>query len=298
MDHLNAIRAFITVAEIGSFAGAARRLHVANSVISKRVRELEDHLGAMLIRRTTRRLSLTDTGYAYLEEARRLLGELDGLETNIRERDRAAPCGTLRISAPVSFGIHYLSPAITDFLHKYDRMDIQVDFNDAFTDIVQEGFDLAIRIGTLADTSLIARKLAVSHGVICAAPDYLEKFGTPQDPSELSAHNCLGYTYMHGGRRWSLSRNGTAYNQPINGRFSCNNGEVLCQMAVNGCGIVMLPTFIVGPELKSGRLIPILDGAVQDELPIYAVYPHRKHLAAGIRAFIDHMAAFLGQTSL
>lgn len=290
MDHLNAIQAFITVAEAGSFAGAARRLGVANSVISKRVRELEDHLGAILIRRTTRRLSLTDTGFVYLEEARRLTTELSTLESTIRERDAAEPCGRISISAPVSFGIHFLAPAITDFLNRYKQMDIHVDFNDAFADIVREGFDMAIRIGALADSSLIARKLAVSHSRICAAPDYLAKYGTPQDVSELSGHNCLGYSYNNNGRSWTLSRGGSPYNHPIAGRFTCNNGEVLCRMAVDGCGIVMLPTFIVGPEIAAGRLQTILDGAAQDELPVYAVYPHRKHLAAGMRVLIDHLA--------
>jgi len=291
MDRLANMIAFVTVAETGSFAEAASRLHIANSVVSKRIKDLEGYLGTLLLQRTTRHINLTEAGYAYVEHARKFLDELAEVEENLRYRNEN-PVGELKISAPLSFGNKFLGPAIADFLDKYPDVTVKLIVNDRAVDIAAEGFDLAIRIGVLEDQSMITRKLAQSRRIVVASPAYLEKHGRPKTPEDLSQHNCLSFSGLHDGRAWPFQRDGKEFQQRVGGRFIADSGTLLCEAAVRGCGITILPTFIVGEHIASGELEPLLEEFEASPLAIQAVYQHKRHLSAKTRKLIDHLVQY------
>jgi DNA-binding transcriptional LysR family regulator len=291
MDRLANMIAFVTVAETGSFNEAASRLNLANSVVSKRIKDLEGYLGTTLLQRTTRSINLTEAGYAYAEHARKFLGDLAEVEENLRYRNEN-PVGDIKLSAPLSFGNKFLGPAIASFLEKYPDVTIKLIVNDRTVDMAEEGVDLAIRIGTLEDSSLITRKLAQSRRVVVASPDYLAKYGRPKTPEDLVRHNCMSFSGLHDGKSWPFYRDGKEYWQRVGGRFMSDSGLLLCDAAVSGCGIAILPTFIVGPHIVTGALEPLLEDFEGPPLAIQVVYQHKRHLSAKTRKLIDHLVAY------
>lgn len=291
MDRLSNIIAFVTVAETHSFAEAARRLRIANSVVSKRVKDLEEYLGARLLQRTTRHVHLTDAGYLYFDHARRLVSELAEVEENLRYRNEN-PVGELKVSAPVTFGSRFLGPAIAGFLDKYPDVAVRLFLGDRSADMIEDGFDVAIRIGQVENASLITRKIAESRRVTVASPAYLARQGRPQTPQDLVRHNCIAYSGLNDGRWWPFMVGGKRHRQPVAGRLISDNGALLAEAAAEGSGIALLPTFIVGPLVNAGKLEIILEEFEEEPLVIQLVYAQQRHLSARMRKFIDHMAEY------
>ncbi len=296
MDRLANIIAFVTVAETGSFAEAAKRLNLANSVVSKRIKDLEEYLHTRLLQRTTRHVRLTDAGYLYFDHARKLVSELAEVEENLRFANEN-PVGELRVSAPVTFGAKFLGPAVSTFLEKYPDVAIRLFLGDRTVDMREEGFDLSIRIGPLETSSLISRKLARSRRVTVASPEYLRKNGRPEKPQDLVKHNCLVYSGVNEGKSWPFLVNGKKHLQPVAGRFTTDNGMLLAEAAAGGCGITMLPTFIVGPYVNKHGLEIVLEDFEEEPLLIQAVYVQQRHLSARLRKFIDHLAEYFAEFS-
>jgi len=290
MDRLANMIAFVTVAETGSFAETASRLNIANSVVSKRIKDLEAYLGTLLLQRTTRHVNLTEAGYAYVEHARKFLDDLAEVEENLRYRNEN-PVGELKVSAPLSFGNKFLGPAISSFLDKYPDVTVKLIVNDRTVDLAAEGFDLAIRLGPVEDQNLITRKLAQSRRIVVASPAYLEKYGRPQKPEDLARHNCMSYSGLHEGKAWPFQKDGREFLQRVGGRFMADSGTLLCEAAVHHCGIVILPTFIVGEHIGTGELEPLLEDYEVPPMDIQAVYQHKRYLSAKTRKLIDHLVA-------
>lgn len=284
------ILAFVRVAETGSFSEAARRLNLSKSMISRQVSALEADLGVRLLHRTTRSLSPTEAGRAYLERCQRILADLD--EANLLVSHlQAVPRGRLRVSAPLSFGVGHLSSCLPGFLERYPEIELEMGFTDRHVDLVEEGWDVAVRIGRLADSSLIVRRLAPVRRLAAASPAYLERRGTPTRPDELAGHDCL----THGGRihsEWRFTGDdGKPLQVEVRGRFDADNGDVLRDMALAGLGIVLLPSFFLGDDIRAGKLVPLLEKYVPLDSSLNAVYPHGRHLSPKVRAFVDHLAA-------
>jgi len=290
MDKLSNMKAFAQVAQTGSFAEAARRMGLATSVISKRVKDLEAYLCTRLLQRTTRKVSLTDTGYSYLEYVRKFLDELDEVEESIRNKTQK-PVGEIKLAAPLSFGMKYLGPALSNYLQEYKDVSIKTFLSDRQIDLVEEGYDLSIRIGQLKDSSLISKKLASCRRVVCASPAYFEKYDRPQKPKDLMDHNCMSYTNLAEGKAWPFIVGGKKIWQSTSGRFFSDNGDLLCEAAIEGCGITLLPTFIVGKPVRHGELEIILEKYEEPDFNIYAIYQNRRHLSAKVRTLIDHLTA-------
>jgi DNA-binding transcriptional LysR family regulator len=295
MDRLTAIEVFVKVVESHSFAAAARQLGLSPAMASKHIQALEERLGARLLNRTTRRLSLTEVGRGYYERSRQVL-------TDLEEADRAAgnlqrtPRGRLKVNAPFSFGIRHVGPAVAAYLGTYPEVTIDLDLNDRYVDILAEGVDLALRIGRLPDSSLIARRLAPIRLVAFAAPDYLARHGTPRTPADLAAHNCLLYTYAATADEWRfIGPEGKDAVVRVTGRLSANNGDVLLAAAMGGLGIGLGPTFIAGEHVQAGRLATLLPGYAPPEVALYAVYPPGRHLSAKLRSFVEFLAARYGE---
>lgn len=294
VDHLAEMAAFVRVVEAGTFTGAAQRLGWSKSMVSRRIAELEDRLGARLLNRTTRRLSLTEAGDAYYRRCARILAEIDDAEDEIA-RLSAEPRGTLRVNAPMSFGTQHLAPAIAGFVGRYPQVRIDLTLDDRFVDLIDDGVDVAVRIGVLADSSLIARRLAPSHVVLCASPAYLARRGVPERPADLAAHDCLLYSNAVSVDQWQFpGADGAAETVRVRGPMVANNGDVLREVAIAGLGIARLPTFIVADALADGRLRPLLCRHRLPETPIHAVYPHSRHLSTKVRAFVDFLAERFG----
>jgi len=286
MDRFAAMQAFARVAESGSFSAAARQLRQSKSLVSRQVADLEANLGVRLIQRTTRSLSLTEAGLAYYDKAQRILAELEEAELAIGQL-QANPRGRLRVAAPMSFSILHLAPALPDFLARYPEIDIAIEMNDRVVDLLEEGFDLALRIGRLADSRLLARKLAPMRRVIAASPDYLARFGSPQKPQDLKQHRCLCYSNRGVAEEWRF----IGQSVEVKGRVHANNGDLLREMALNGLGIVDLPIFLVEDDLRSGALMPLLEDFLKQDGGLHAVYPRAPYLAPKVRVFIDFLAA-------
>lgn len=293
MDKLEAMTCFAKVVALGSYAEAGRALGLTRSAISKAVMELEQLLGARLLDRTTRRVSTTEAGLAYYESCVDILARVEETELQV-SRLHDEPKGVLKINAPVSFGVLYLGPAIAEFMSLFPDLKIELTLNDRFIDPLEEGVDVTVRIGALADSSLIAKKLAPARRVVAAAPVYLEKNGAPATPADLARHRCLTYGHTTTLQRWQLSWDGTAINVAINSAFCSNNGDVLRSAALAGRGITQLPTFLVGPDLKAGRLRLVLPAHPPAGLGIFALYAPNRYLAAKTRVLIDFLAARFG----
>lgn len=295
MDSLTDVAVFVRVVERGSFTLAAADLGLSRAVVSKYLTRLEERLGARLLHRTTRRLSLTEPGAALFEASRGALERIEEAEAAVAQL-QAEPRGRLRVSAPMSFGILHLGPAIADFARDHPRVNLDIRLDDRFVNLVEEGIDVAVRIGNLTDSSLVARKLAVTRAVACASPAYLEQFGEPETPEDLATHNCLIYSYLSNANVWRfVAPDGREIPVAVNGRFRINNGIVLAEAAIAGHGILMSPTFYVAPLLRSGRLKRILARYKAKELGIHAVYPQRAHVPPKVRVFVDYLAQRFGR---
>ncbi|WP_049623234.1 LysR family transcriptional regulator [Frateuria defendens] len=287
MSQLEDMRLFVETLDAASFTAAAERLGLSKQFVSKRVMALEDRLGVRLLNRTTRKLRATELGLAYYERARQILEAVEDAEQTIA-RQNAAPRGTLRLSAPMSFGTMHLSPAIPRFLAAHTEVAIELDLNDRTVDLVGEGYDMAVRIGTLADSSLIARNIAPVEVVTCASPDYLARRGAPRTPEALRQYDCL--LYGHGKSvEWPFTVHGKTQAFPVTGRLLANNGEVVRDAAIAGLGLVHLPTFIVGEALRAGQLATVLDDYRPPVAAIYAVYPQHRQSSLAIHAFVDFL---------
>lgn len=295
MDKLSNMKAFLIVGQTGSFAEAARRLNLANSVVSKRVKDLEDYLGLQLLVRTTRKVSLTDAGYDYLEYTQKFLDELQEVEDTLRYKTQN-PVGTIRLSAPLSFGMQYLGKALASYMDKYPDVKIQTYLSDKNVNLVEDGFDLALRIGSLEDSSLIAKKLADSRLVLCAAPEYLNIHGRPEKPEDLKQHNCLTYLNMAEGKAWPLQDKGEVVWQSVSGRFSSDNGDLLSEAACECGGVVLLPFFIVKDHVEAGRLEIVMEDYERQDVNLYAVYQHTRYLSLKVRSLIDHLHAYFKES--
>jgi len=282
MDRLAAIQVFAQVVESGSFAKAAERLGLSTSATSRHVAELEGHLQARLLNRTTRRVSLTESGRSFYERAVQLLADLGEAE---QEASRAAVelRGVIRLTTAVNFGARHVAPAIAEFLERHREVKFDVSLSDRVVDLVEEGFDLAIRIGTAGPHNVVARKLGETRVVPCASPEYLKAHGTPRKPEDLAAHNCFSYEYAAARNIWPEK------SLRLSGNLHSNNSDLIAEAAALGAGIVIAPAFVVGPEIRAGRLLPLLQDFAPPPLPIYAVYPSRKHLSAKVRRFVDFL---------
>ncbi|AOE49456.1 LysR family transcriptional regulator [Kangiella sediminilitoris] len=293
MNKLDCMKAFISVVEQGSFTAAADKLDLSPQLISKYVSALERELSLQLLQRTTRRVSVTEVGRAYCDRARQILLELEELEQSVQD-ESSKPRGVLRISAPMSFSTLHLGEALASFQKQFPDVLIDIQLSDRKVDIIEEGFDLALRIGRLSSSSFIARKIAPIRLVTCASPDYLKKYGTPETPSDLSRHHYLHYSYrdsseplVSGSTRAFPYLKGNHY-------ISANNGEVLANAAIAGAGIIVQPTFIVGPAIAAGKLSVILSDNEPEPLGLYALYAHRRYLSHKVRSFIDFLGNYFG----
>jgi len=290
VDRFQSIAAFVSVIENGSFARAAEKLGQSVSAVSRRVAELEEHLDARLLNRTTRRLSLTETGRAFHERAVQLLADLEEAEQGA-SAGGVTPRGTLKLTAPITYGIRVLAPIVAAFAAKYDQVRVDVDLSDRVVDLVDEGFDLAVRIGEIRSQFLVARRIGATSLVCCAAPSYLERHGTPRTPDDLARHSCLTYEYAATRHQWRfIGADGGDRVVRIGGPLHANNGRMLGALAVEGAGIVCEPDFILAPDLERGALVPILTDWTLPSIAIHAAYPSRRHLSAKVRAFVDFLA--------
>ena len=294
MDRLDAMRAYTRVVESGSYAEAARQLGLTRSAVSKAVTELEHHLGSRLLDRTTRRVTPTEAGRAYHERVAGILADVEETEAAI-SRLHDEPKGLLKVNAPMSFGTLFLSSAIADFMVAYPELRIEAIMNDRFIDPLEEGVDVTVRIGVLQDSSLIARKLAPARRVLVASPGYLKKHGVPASPADLADHRALNFGHASGQQRWQLQNGGEVVSVPIDAALCSNNGDVLRAAALNGNGITLLPTFLVGPDIAAGRLSLVLPDHPPVGLGIYALYAPNRYLAAKTRVFVDFLSARFGE---
>ena len=268
---------------------AANQLELAKSAISRRLAELEQRLGVELFHRTTRKMTLTDTGRGFYERSRRILDDLSEAEHAVSQAHHELS-GVLRIAAPLTFGLLHLGPAITEFATRHPGLQFDLDFNDRQIDLVQEGFDLGIRIAELRDSSLIARKLAEIHSVLCASPSYLNKYGTPQTPEDLLKHRCLEYSYVPPDEQWSfIDETGKIIRLKPVFALRANNGNYLRDAAIAGLGILHQPTFIAYQSIRNGELQPILQNYRFRVVNAYAIYPPTRHLSQRVRRFIDFL---------
>jgi DNA-binding transcriptional LysR family regulator len=297
MDRFSALEAFVKVAETQSFSEAVRRLRSSKSAVSRSVGALEAELGARLLNRTTRSLNLTEAGRAYFERVSRILADLDDADRALGQH-QASPRGRLQVSAPMSFGFLHLAPALPEFLARFPEVDVALSLNDRFVDLVDDGFDLALRIGAMPDSSLMARRIAPIRRTLCASPDYFRRRGTPHAPEDLKAHECLRLRNSNVARtqEWRfVDPDGKLSLVSVSGRVSANNGDALRILALTGFGVANLPTFIVGADLRAGKLLSSLDRFIPQDLAMNAVYPHSRHLSPKVRAFVDFLVERFGK---
>lgn len=294
MDRIDAMRAFAAVAQEGSFTGAGQYLGTSTKQVSKQVAQLEAHLRAQLFNRTTRSVSLTDVGTAYLQRCRPLLEQFDELEAVVQDRQTAL-AGPIRMTAPTGFGSMRLPAALMPFLTAHPDVALDLTLSDSRLSLVEEGIDLAIRIGTMRDSTLVARRLADMPRVVCAAPSYLEDNGTPQHPAALSSHACLIDDNSPDPAVWRFFQGGKEIAVPIDGRIRVNAPRMAAELAAGGLGIARSPFYTVQRDLADGTLVAILTDYQAPDSGLYAVYPPNRHLTARVRALIDHLAeAFRG----
>lgn len=292
LDRLTGLEVFAKVAATGSFSAAGRAMGLSQSMVTKHIAALEGRLGVKLFHRTTRRLSITDAGRNYLEAATRVLTDLEAADGAVAA-ERFEPRGLLRVNVPVSFGTRQIAPLLPEFAARYPRVTVELGLNDRFVDLAEEGWDLAIRIGRLSDSSLIARRIATGRAVVCAAPSYLAAHGRPTRVTELTHHNCLLYTLKREASidRWLFGKN-REISVAVSGNLRASNGDALCAAAIAGQGLIYEPTFLVADDLRAGTLVSLkLDHPTIEFAGIYAVYLPGPNPAPKVRAFID----FLGE---
>jgi DNA-binding transcriptional LysR family regulator len=290
MDRLASMEIFIAVVEAGSFTAAADAFGISPVMVGKHIRHLEERLGARLLTRTTRRQSLTEIGHQYAERCRLILADIKAAESSA-EAMRDTPRGTLRISAPVSFGTQRLAPAMADYLAQHSEVSLDLNLNDRMIDLVEECYDAAIRIGELQDSGLVARPLQPYRMMLCASPAYLERFGVPKQPEDLASHQCLDFAPLHRRVRWNL--NGSAAEFPAS-RFRSNNGQALRMAALRGYGIVLQPEVLLGEDVAAGRLVSLLEDYLPASRPVSLIYPRDKLATPKMTTFIEFIMERFG----
>jgi len=292
MDQLAALRALRRVVEMGSFTAAADALGISHTIVSRQVRQLEEHLGAQLLNRTTRRFALTDAGREYYESTREVLDLLDEADRNVGHH-QAEPTGTLRINAPMAFGTIEVAQWLPGFMAKYPGVQVDLVCNDRMVDLIEDGFDVALRLARdLPDSTLVARRLATSKVVLAASPGYLQAHGAPTVPQDLTQHNCLVYTAATRASEWTLvGADGAEHAVAVRGTLQANTNVALRAAAVAGVGIANAAAFIVREELERGALVEVLPGYTPKPRELYALYPQNRHLSPKVRAFVDYAAS-------
>jgi DNA-binding transcriptional LysR family regulator len=289
MDRITSMTAFVKVVDAGGFAAAARKLNMSPSMVTTHVRALEERLGVRLLNRSTRRISVTEVGEAYYERCQQILTDVDDAE-NIAQSLHSTPRGTLRLNASVAIP-PFLAPAIAEYGARYPDVSISMTMTDRMVDLVEEGFDLAIRTFAISDSAFIVRRITMYRLVVCAAPEYLARHGAPRQPSDLADHNCLIYAHAPTGSEWVFDGPDGEQKIMVTGNMQSNSANALRLAAVHAQGLAMLPSFLVVDELKSGNLVPVLTDFLQTEHAINAIYPHRHHLSAKVRSFLDLLVA-------
>lgn len=289
MFNWEGVSEFVAVAEADSFTAAAKRLGISTAQVSRQVSALEARLATKLFHRTTRKVSVTEVGRVYYQHCRQVLDGLDEAERAITNL-QSTPRGLLKITAPVTFGERTIAPLINDFIARYPDLEVRLHLTNQKVDLIDEGYDLAIRLGQLDDSTMMAKRLALRTQHVCASPDYLSIHGVPHTLSELEQHNCLQGTLDH----WRFQENGKIRSIKIKGSVSCNSGRALVDAALKHIGIVQLPDYYVMPYIDSGELIQLLDHHRQPDDGIWALYPHNRHLSPKVRMLLEHLSEHLG----
>ena len=296
MDRFEDMQTFVAVVESGSFTAAADRLDTAKSAVSRRVSALEERLGVQLLRRTTRRLNLTDSGRSFYEHSARILADLEEAESALAQ-EHGELRGMLRIALPLSFGLRHMSEPIAEFSRQHPHVEFDLDLNDRRIDLVEEGIDLALRIGNLEDSSLIARRLFDVRTVVCGSPAYFAEHGVPQSPEDLPQHQCLVYGNLKDPGKWVCrDADGATHKIRVEPAMTASSGDFLCEAAVQGLGIAMQPTFIAGDPIRRGDLVPVMTDYQWPVTPAWVAYPPTRHLSFRVRQFIDFLAEHFAGT--
>jgi DNA-binding transcriptional LysR family regulator len=290
MDKTQEMASFVAVVEAGSFVAAADVLGLSKAAVSRQVGELERRLGARLLHRTTRRLSLTDDGQRFHARAKELLAAIDEAESEITSRS-GEPSGLLRINAPLTFGVLHLAPLWGRFADAHPKVSLEIDLSDRIVDLVEEGYDLAVRITNLPSSQLVSRQLASSRMVLCASPEYLARQGIPAHPRDLAAHRVISYSYWSTRDEWSFTGPDGEVQVRTQPRIHANNGDTCRVAALDHQGIILQPDFLVGDDLRQGTLVELLPDYASLTIGIHAVYPSRKYLPIKTRRMVDYLAA-------
>lgn len=292
MQAFSSIPVFVAVVECGGFSPAADKLKITKSAVSKRINQLEDELGIRLLNRTTRKLSLTEAGqryYSYVSQSLSLAQQGVDAVTELQGQPR----GKLKLTAPMSFGVQYVAPLVAEFLALYPDVEIDLQLEDQMVDLIESGFDIGIRIGHLPLSNLVAKRLTPCKSILCASAEYLNQFGQPTRPSDLTQHNCLQYAYFRGGNEWTFTSHGKEFKVMPRGRLVVNNSEAIRRALLEDLGIGQLPTFIVAKDIAAGKLMGVMQEYQLPEHAVYAVFPERKHMPLKVRAFLDFIASRL-----
>jgi DNA-binding transcriptional LysR family regulator len=296
MDRAQEMAVFVAVVDVGSFVGAVEPLRMSKPAVSRHINALEQRLGVRLLQRTTRRLSLTEEGRTFYRRAKEILNQMDEAESELRPT-QGEPSGTLRINVPVSFGIQHLAPLWGEFMRRYPQVTLDIMLNDRVIDLLDEGYDLAVRISRLANSTLISRQLAATRMLLCATPDYLQRHGEPQHPLELSQHRLISYSNWASRDEWQFDHAEGPVSVRIRPAVYTNNGDTTRTLALRGDGIILEPSFMVGDDIKAGRLQQLMPDYRALELGIYVVYPSRQHVPLRTRCMIDFLLAAFAHPS-
>lgn len=291
MSKTDEMRIFVEVVRLGTLVDAARKLNLSAPTVTKQISALEDRLGTRLLNRTTRKVTATEAGEVFYRSCINILDQIDVAESEVR-RLREELCGTLRVTSSTDFSRLYLSKAITEFAVVAPNLKLDLYFSDENVDLQSEAFDVAVRIGELVDSTMVARKLAGCRRVICASPEYLRKHGTPTLPEHLADHECIGYEYLQGAHGWKFVVDGRTKVVRAHGRYNTNCGWMIRDLALAGLGMGFMPTFLVEEDLAAGRLVTVLDEYLDDNVNIYAVYPSRSNLPVKVRTFVDFLMEY------
>jgi len=292
MSDWSGVSEFVAVAETESFTAAAKRLGISTAQVSRQISALEERLSAKLFYRTTRKVSVTEVGGIYYQHCRQVMDGLADAERAITNL-QSTPKGKLKITAPITYGERSVAPLVNDFVTQYPELEVQLVLSNQQIDLIDEGFDLAIRLGQLGDSSMIGKRLATRKQYVCAAPEYLSAFGAPHTLSELDRHNCLSGTLDY----WRFQEKGKARNIRVKGNFSCNSGPVLVDAALKGVGIVQLPDYYVQEYINQGQLIELLPNYREPDDAVWALYPQNRHLSPKVRMLVDYLAKELAVNS-
>ena len=294
MDKLTSMRVFATVARFGNFAAAARELSISRAMATKHVMHLEDSLKVQLINRTTRSMHLTEAGQAYLERCTQILEEIEETEMSVTQLN-SEPRGTLRLTSPPAFGKLYLASLITKYVEHYPNVKFDLVLTDQSIDIIEWGLDLAFFLGSLQDSNMIVRRIMTTKMIVCAAPSYLEKYGVPRTPKQLEEHRCLSNPNLPPFQTWKFRESGKEITIRPDGPLQCNSPDALRTAGIDGLGLIMMPAYTLENDFKNGKLQPVLTDYEGEVIDMYAIYPHRRHLSAKVRTFIDFVQEHFGK---